>query len=150
MMPARDLQVHQEGVSQVRCIYPTLVAANDQAKHSHFDPMTGRFIRQKTDTYPFKNIFIEEFSSVEEKTAGGPFQAMLDGCALLCHYYPEEHKVVWTHLNTQSINIIFSMLRRNEVCMKMVSNGDYTTKGYAIPIAHYTQQLGNLCEVHSL
>jgi len=132
----------------MRELYPILQPTTNPHKSTHFNPDTGDVLRQKTDTYPFVNIFIEEFSDYRKHTIGGPFQAFDDGCNMFCYYYPLEGKIIWTTLSKESIQSHYDLLqmyRGNNHRTKYVPNKGYLTKGYTINVWEYLKWMGNFC-----
>lgn len=150
MIPRRDLRVHEAGVALIRNVFPNFQDTKDRFKRTHFDPTLGVFVRQKTDLYPFVNVFLEEYSNWRRHTIGGPFQAYADGCGDYMYYFPRSGKIIRTVLNDTTIQITRDLIQKyrfNKNSVRIIPNAGYLTKGYIIPVWEYINWFGNQCKL---
>jgi hypothetical protein len=146
-MNARDLAVHNEGIVNLRALKPELLPTTDSTKWTHYDRLRGCFVRQKTERWPFKNIFIETHSSIGDNIPGGPWQAYWDGCKDLYHYFPKSGKLMWIALNDSTLAALGILIGNNPHRRKDIDNVDYITLGYALPVGEVIKALGDNCRV---
>lgn len=97
----------------------------------------GVKVEIKTDTFnPFKtpNFFIERFSSMEEKSPGGPWQALKKGASWFVYWFNQTPDVYyWIRINKTNIEKLNKYVASLPVeAGKEIKNNGYTTFGYAI------------------
>lgn len=134
-----ELEVHEEGVRRVREVYG----------HEFINPGTvfsdhvfnGMKIRQKTELYPPKNIFIETISKEHLNILGGPWEAFAQGNQLEMHYFMGHGTLCWFMLNQtvlSNLNTWLPMVGRRHV----IRNEGWNTIGYTVPLTTFPSIVG--------
>lgn len=128
-----DLQAGLAGQKAFKQLFAALVETD--GRQGDFVAPDGCKIELKTDSYDMQktaNFFIEQYSSLEVLSPGGPWQAQKHDCEYFVYYYGNNSTgFIWrTEALIEQLEAIIGQLKPTEV-----RNKRWTTLGYKVPRA---------------
>jgi hypothetical protein len=154
---ALDTALHWAGVDWLASCYnqgrkvKELRETNDPNRWTHaWEETDGvvRLIRQKVDSYPFNNIFIETVSVVHTGAPGGPWQALNEGNHIFCHHYINTGHVVWFPLNQSVMQILNA--HAPTWARRYIANDGYYTEGRLVNVQQFIHLLRGWVTLHQI
>lgn len=92
----------------------------------------------KTDTYCSGNFFIERYSDVDLKTAGGPWQAKDRGDKFYVYYFMNMSRLYVFGVSSL-LEAVEELRKTNFYKSHEIKNKGWVTQGWTIPIEHITK-----------
>lgn len=129
-----DLVRGQQGEAMFHLLFPDLQRLDGRA--ADFKAPNGETYEIKTDSYTSGNYFIERWSDVEQKKAGGPWQSAEKQIDYYVYMFPKMARLY--------IFSVPDLVRQMEALPSSakrvvnVENKSWTTQGFLVKIEHLT------------
>lgn len=130
----KQLELGERGESLFMEKYPKKLIIYPGREYDFIESHSKKKIELKTDSYNINktpNFFFERYSSINKKSPGGPWRAVIDHVDIFCYMFVRHN--VWYQFNNipELVNRLETLTAHTGLCY--VKNQGWVTGGYKIP-----------------
>lgn len=132
----KDLEAGQAAEQWLLEQYPDKLIKSANLKWD-IETITGKKLEIKLErrsTDKLKNLFVETIANSNKHTFGGPFRALHDEVDYF-GWLVSDSKKLYLFETQILVDEVLNILANNNFQIKSITNGSYSTLGYAIPIS---------------
>lgn len=113
--------------------YGSIVEKLDGRTADFIHTKSGALVELKTDTYEGSpNYFMERYSSLSDKSPGGPWQSLEKNVYYYVYMFPKENSITWFPTG-KLVSWLDDYIANSRLGYVMIRNRAWTTAGYKIP-----------------